>query len=98
MISTISKEVYDNNVKPSKEQVKARILELVSRFASGISTIEIAQIMGVPLHYISGRFTELKHDNIIVDKGKKYINDKPYTVYIKYSPPVTEKNGQMNLF
>ena len=43
--------------------------------------MEIAELMGVPLHKISGRFTELKAAGKIVVVDKKEYDGSHYTVY-----------------
>jgi hypothetical protein len=45
--------------------------------------MEIAEIMNVPLHKISGRFTELKAMGLIKAVGRKTYNGGTYTVYKK---------------
>jgi len=47
------------------------------------STIEIATILGVPIHTISGRFSELKAKNKIYQTSIKKIGSKSYAVYTK---------------
>lgn len=45
------------------------------RFKRGIASFEIANLLGVPLHWVSGRLTELKNeDGVIVETGETRIN------------------------
>lgn len=47
------------------------------------STIEIANILRVPIHTISGRFSELKAKQKIYQTSSKKIGNKHYAVYSK---------------
>lgn len=47
------------------------------------STLDIANILGVPIHTISGRFSELKAKQKIYQTAIKKIGSKSYAVYSK---------------
>ena len=65
-------------LKPHKKNQRQIVLGNVDGFRC---TMEIAELMGVPLHKISGRFTELKAAGKIVVIGKKEYNGGHYTIY-----------------
>ena len=67
-------------MKPHKKNQRQEVLGLIDGFKC---TMEIAELMGVPLHKISGRFTELKAAVEIVAISRKEYNDSNYTVYKK---------------
>ncbi|WP_343680039.1 hypothetical protein [Chryseobacterium arthrosphaerae] len=61
-----------------------KMWEKVYGLVDGIrSTLEIAIILGVPIHTISGRFSELKAKQKIFQTSSKKIGSKSYAVYTK---------------
>jgi len=61
-----------------------RMWELVYNLVDGKnSTIDIAGLLGVPIHTISGRFSELKAKQKIYQTSSKKIGSKSYAVYSK---------------
>lgn len=75
-ISQHSFTLIKGTVESSRKQVYNRV--------DGIkSTIEIAQDMGVPLHKVSGRFSELKAQNKIIQISTKKIGNSHFGVYKK---------------
>ncbi|KAA2223000.1 hypothetical protein [Chryseobacterium sediminis] len=75
------------NSKLAFKQAKVTIPKMqhkVYELVDGInSTIEIANILGVPIHTISGRFSELKAKQKIFQSSSKKIGSKSYAVYTK---------------
>lgn len=63
-------QVYRNGVEPTKTTRKERIKEVLGRLSKATMK-EIAQEMGVGLHTISGRFSELQNDKAIRVVGTK---------------------------
>ena len=61
-----------------------KMWELVYNLVDGKnSTIDIAGLLGVPIHTISGRFSELKAKQKIYQSSSKKIASKSYAVYSK---------------
>lgn len=61
-----------------------KMQERVLNEVDGISsTIDIANKLGVPIHTISGRFSELKAKQKIYQTSSKKIGSKSYAVYTK---------------
>ncbi|WP_284464852.1 hypothetical protein [Chryseobacterium sp.] len=61
-----------------------KMWELVYNLVDGKnSTIDIAGLLGVPIHTISGRFSELKAKQKIYQTSSKKIGSKSYAVYSK---------------
>ncbi|GEJ46059.1 hypothetical protein [Chryseobacterium sp. ON_d1] len=61
-----------------------KMWEKVYDLVDGIrTTIEIANILGVPIHTISGRFSELKAKHKIYQITSRKIGSKSYAVYSK---------------
>lgn len=77
----------NTNSKLAFQQAKVTIpkmWEKVYELVDGIrTTIEIATILGVPIHTISGRFSELKAKQKIFQTSSKKIGRKSYAVYSK---------------
>lgn len=77
----------NTNSKLAFQQVKETIpkmWEKVLNEVDGIkSTLDIANILGVPIHTISGRFSELKAKQKIYQTAIKKIGSKSYAVYSK---------------
>ncbi|MCC3214988.1 hypothetical protein LIV57_06860 [Chryseobacterium sp. X308] len=75
------------NSKLAFQQVKVIIPKMQDRVLNEVdgikSTIEIATILGVPIHTISGRFSELKAKQKIYQTSSKKIGSKSYAVYSK---------------
>ena len=59
---------FDANKKVNKEVNRLRVLSIIKEQGQASSKM-IARIMGVELHHISGRISELKADGIIEDTG-----------------------------
>jgi hypothetical protein len=58
-----------------------RVLQVIANYQP-ISSLGIARELEWPLHWVSGRLTELrKHYGLIVDAGTQYVGKKKYTVY-----------------
>ena len=66
--SIITHSKIEGDVKASK---KRRILEILRIHPEGLTMHEVADIMGVPLHTISGRFGELQYEGRITINGTK---------------------------
>lgn len=77
--NTVSQLAHEK-LKPHKKNQRQEVLELIDDVRC---TMEIAEIMGVPLHKISGRFTEIKAVGKIRGIGRKEYNGSYYTVYEK---------------
>lgn len=77
----------NENSKAAFETIKEKIPAMwikVYNLIDGIrSTLEIANILGVPIHVISGRFSELKAKNKIYQTSSTKIGGKSYAVYSK---------------
>lgn len=75
------------NSKLAFKQVKVTIPKMQDRVLNEVdgikSTIEIANILGVPIHTISGRFSELKAKQKIFQTSSIKIGSKSYAVYTK---------------
>ncbi|MBP1165095.1 DNA-binding transcriptional regulator YhcF (GntR family) [Chryseobacterium sp. PvR013] len=75
------------NSKLAFKQVKVTIPKMQDRVLNEVdgikSTIEIANILGVPIHTISGRFSELKAKQKIFQTSSKKIGRTSYAVYTK---------------
>lgn len=75
------------NSKLAFKQVKVTIPKMQDRVLNEVdgikSTIEIANILGVPIHTISGRFSELKAKQKIFQTASKKIGRTSYAVYTK---------------
>lgn len=74
-----SKLVF-TKIKVTIPKMQDRVLNEVDGIKS---TIEIANILGVPIHTISGRFSELKAKQKIYQTSSKKIGSKSYAVYSK---------------
>ena len=74
-----SRTAHDR-LKPFKVSVRNQVKEYIN---SRRCTMEIAELLGKPLHKISGRFTALKALGIIKEIGRKNYKDSTYTVYSK---------------
>mgnify|MGYP006921329635 CR=1 FL=1 len=75
--NAISKEAFS---KVDKEADRQKVLSLID---GNLCTFEIAEILKKPIHKISGRFTWLKSQGLIMLKGYKIINNSKYSVYEK---------------
>lgn len=77
----------NTNSKLAFQQIKVTIPKMQDRVLNEVdgirSTIEIANILGVPIHTISGRFSELKAKQKIFQTSSKKIGSKSYAVYSK---------------
>lgn len=86
-IQDYSRGRNNSNSKLAFQKVKETIpkmWEKVLNEVDGIkSTIEIANSLRVPIHVISGRFSELKSKNKIIQTSSKKIGSKSYAVYTK---------------
>ncbi|WP_145953282.1 hypothetical protein [Chryseobacterium indologenes] len=75
------------NSKLAFQQVKVTIPTMqqqVYELVDGInSTLDIANILGVPIHKISGRFSELKAKQKIFQTSSKKHGHTSYAVYTK---------------
>lgn len=75
------------NSKLAFQQAKVTIPKMQDRVLNEVdgikSTLDIANILGVPIHTISGRFSELKASQKITRKSSKKIGRKSYAVYTK---------------
>ncbi len=75
------------NSKLAFKQVKVTIPKMQDRVLNEVdgikSTIEIANILGVPIHAISGRFSELKAKQKIYQTSSKKHGRTSYAVYAK---------------
>ena len=73
----LSKEAFS---KVDTQKGRNDVLSLVDGI---LTTFEIAEKLGKPIHKISGRFTELKKSDDIVFLEKKKVNGATYSVYKK---------------
>lgn len=75
------------NSKLAFKQAKVTIPKMQDRVLNEVdgikSTLDIANILGVPIHTISGRFSELKAKQKIFQTSSKKIGSKSYAVYSK---------------
>lgn len=75
------------NSKLAFQQVKVTIPKMQDRVLNEVdgisSTLDIANKLGVPIHTISGRFSELKAKQKIFQTSSKKISSKSYAVYSK---------------
>lgn len=75
------------NSKLAFQQAKVTIPKMQDRVLNEVdginSTIEIANKLGVEIHKISGRFSELKAKQKIFQSSTKKIGGKSYAVYSK---------------
>ncbi|WP_312306463.1 hypothetical protein [Chryseobacterium sp.] len=75
------------NSKLAFKQAKVIIPKMQDRVLNEVdgikSTLDIANILGVPIHTISGRFSELKAKQKIFQTSSKKIGSKSYAVYTK---------------
>ncbi|MGU3377383.1 hypothetical protein [Chryseobacterium sp. M5A1_1a] len=86
-IQDYSRGRNNENSKLAFKKVKETIpkmWELVYNQVDGMkSTIDIANILSVPIHAVSGRFSELKSKQKIYQTSSKKIGSKSYAVYSK---------------
>jgi len=75
--NAISQEAFE---KVDKEADRQKVLSLID---GELCTFEIAEILKKPIHKISGRFTWLKSQGLIMLKGSKTIQNSKYSVYEK---------------
>ena len=59
-----------NPAKFSKQRDRSLVYELI-RDSAGITSKEIAEVLGRPLHTFSGRISELKRDQRIAVRGAR---------------------------
>ncbi|WP_126654082.1 hypothetical protein [Chryseobacterium aureum] len=75
------------NSKLAFQQAKVTIPKMQDRVLNEVdgikSTLDIANKLGVPIHTISGRFSELKAKQKIFQTSSKKIGSKSYAVYTK---------------
>ncbi|CEJ71300.1 hypothetical protein BN1195_03645 [Chryseobacterium oranimense G311] len=69
-------------VKVTRESMWMKILKLVDGLKS---TYEIANDLDLPIHKISGRFSELKAKHLIIQTGTKRIGNSQFAVFTKTS-------------
>ncbi|BAP30092.1 uncharacterized protein CHSO_1055 [Chryseobacterium sp. StRB126] len=69
--------------KKVKETIPAMWEKVLNEVDGKRSTIDIANILGVPIHTISGRFSELKAKNKTYQTSSTKIGSKHYAVYSK---------------
>ena len=67
-------------VKPTIPAMKITILGMVDGLRS---TYDIASYLGVPIHKISGRFSELKASHKIIQTSLKKHGNSHFAVYTK---------------
>lgn len=67
-------------VKVTIPKMWEKVYELVD---GNNSTLDIANILGVPIHTISGRFSELKAKQLIYQTSSKKHGRTSYAVYTK---------------
>ena len=75
--NALSKEAFS---KVDKEGDRQKVLSLID---GNLCTFEIAEKLNKPIHKISGRFTWLKSQGMIMMKGTKTIQNSKYSVYEK---------------
>ncbi len=77
----------NSNSKLAFQQAKVTIPKMQDRVLNEVdgikSTLDIAKILGVLIHTISGRFSELKAKQKIYQTSSKKIGSKSYAVYSK---------------
>ncbi|WP_288435293.1 hypothetical protein [uncultured Chryseobacterium sp.] len=75
------------NSKLAFQQAKVTIPKMQDRVLNEVdgisSTLDIANKLGVQIHTISGRFSELKAKQKIFQTSSKKIGSKSYAVYTK---------------
>lgn len=69
-------------VKPTIPAMWKLVLERVDGLKS---TYDIANDLGLPIHKISGRFSELKAKHLIIQTGTKKIGNSQFAVFTKTS-------------
>lgn len=69
-----------NIIGGSLDSMRAKVLDQIDGVKS---TQEIAEAIGVPLHKVSGRFSELKAKNKIYQITNKKIGNSHFAVYKK---------------
>ncbi len=99
-----SLEVYHNEVKPTLSKRQAEVLEVLKRFDK-LTLFEIALQMSITqkrevfMHTISGRLSEMRDMELIIEAGRRSINGKSFTVWQIVKPKVVSDPGtQGNLF
>lgn len=68
---------------------RRRVLSVISDSGSiGVSTLHIANVLGLPVNCVSGRITELAEHGLVKDSGLRCINPsgKRATLWIKATP------------
>ena len=92
----ISKGRHNDNSKIAHAKlkpVKKNQIKEVFQLNNGIRcTMEIAEIMNVPLHKISGRFSELKALGRLIYVDKKTYKESTYSVYKKLETLIKTAN------
>ena len=66
-----------------KNTVESNRIAVYNKVDGIKTTLDIATELGVPLHYVSGRFSELKAKQKIFQTSSKKIGSKSYAVYTK---------------
>ncbi|WP_294288495.1 hypothetical protein [uncultured Chryseobacterium sp.] len=64
----------------SVDSMRQKVLDQIDGLKS---TQEIAEVIGVPLHKVSGRFSELKAKNKIIQITSKKIGNSHFAVFSK---------------
>ena len=86
-IQDYSRGRNNTNSKLAFKKVKETIPKMWERVLNEVdgkrSTIEIANLLRVPIHTISGRFSELKAKQKIFQSSSTKIGSKSYAVYSK---------------
>lgn len=72
-----SLHAYINDVLPRLSERQKEVLNAL-RYLGQATCSEVAVLLGVPHHTISGRTCELKKKGIIISDGNKIINNRPH--------------------
>jgi hypothetical protein len=67
---TTQREAWEG-VKENLAERQRRVLEALDKYRDGLTSHEYADLIGQPLHAVSGRFSELRQYGRIVPKGKR---------------------------
>jgi predicted HTH transcriptional regulator len=73
-------QTFNQQVKPNLSERQRQVMEVMNKFKR-LTSYEVALKMGVELHTISGRFSEISKLGLIKRDGTRKIKDSNFTVW-----------------
>lgn len=61
-------------IRPKAATVRKQVLECLQKHADGLTSVEIADWLGIAYHTVQPRTAELKHSGHIIDSGFRRLN------------------------